>query len=99
MSTLVQSQTPATPDCHLQVPVKLVTELLEIPYLDKRLYRVVMLPNKMEVLLIHDPHTDIARAAMDVHVGSYSNPVKINGLAHAVEHTLTMGTKRVRSVL
>jgi insulysin len=99
MSTLTQPQTPAMPDCHLQLPVKLVTELLETPYLDKRSYRVMMLPNKMEVLLIHDPHTDIARVAMDVHVGSYSNPSKINGLAHAVEHTLTMGTKRVRSVL
>lgn len=37
---------------------------------DKRSYRWIQLPNNLEVLLVHDPTTDKASAAMDVHVGS-----------------------------
>ena len=66
--------------------VELVTDTLEIPSLDDRTYRVVRLPNKLEALLVHDPQTDKASAAMDVGVGSYSDEDDMPGMAHAVEH-------------
>jgi insulysin len=37
---------------------------------------LVKLANQLEVLLISDPDTDRASAALDVHVGSLSDPVK-----------------------
>ncbi|KAM3418074.1 hypothetical protein BST61_g6279 [Cercospora zeina] len=67
---------------------------LEKPLLDNRSYRVIELPNKLEVLLIHDADTDKASAAMDVNVGSLSDPEEMQGMAHAVEHLLFMGTEK-----
>ena len=46
---------------------------LEKPDLDNRTYRVIRLSNKLEALLVHDPDTDMASAAMDVNVGSFSD--------------------------
>ena len=65
--------------------------------LDTRSYRVVQLPNKLQALLIHDADTDKAAAAMDVNVGSFSDYEEMPGIAHAVEHLLFMGTKKVCS--
>jgi insulysin len=76
--------------------VVVVTDVMEKPSLDIRSYRVILLRNKLEVLLIHDPETDKASAALDVNVGSFSDPRDMPGLAHAVEHMLFMGTKKVR---
>ncbi|ORX97184.1 Metalloenzyme, LuxS/M16 peptidase-like protein [Clohesyomyces aquaticus] len=70
-------------------------EDLERPALDDRSYRVVTLPNRLEVLLIHDPNTDKASAALDVNVGSFSDAEDMPGIAHAVEHLLFMGTEKV----
>lgn len=72
-------------------------EDLERPALDDRAYRIITLPNKLEVLLIHDPNTDKASAAMDVNVGSLSDAEDMPGIAHAVEHLLFMGTEKVCS--
>ena len=49
---------------------------------DDRTYRHVALDNGLNVLLIHDPSCDKAAAAMDVHIGSYSDPRDLPGLAH-----------------
>lgn len=68
---------------------------MEKPQLDQRTYRVIQLPNQLEALLIHDPETDKASAAMDVGVGSLSDSDELPGIAHAVEHMLFMGTKKV----
>jgi len=76
-------------------PSSLVADQMQKPQLDTRSYRVVMLPNKLEVLLIHDPDTDKASAAMDVNIGSFSDSADLPGMAHAVEHLLFMGTKKV----
>jgi insulysin len=46
---------------------------LETPSLDHREYCVVPLPNQLEVLLVHDPDTDKATAALDCNVGTFSN--------------------------
>ncbi|KAF2871159.1 Metalloenzyme, LuxS/M16 peptidase-like protein [Massariosphaeria phaeospora] len=69
-------------------------EDLERPALDDRSYRIITLQNQLEVLLIHDPKTDKASAALDVNVGSFSDAKDMPGIAHAVEHLLFMGTKK-----
>ncbi|KXX73626.1 Insulin-degrading enzyme [Madurella mycetomatis] len=74
--------------------VNVVTDRLETPSLDDRSYRVIRLPNQLEALLVHDPKTDKASAAMDVNVGSFSDEDDMPGMAHAVEHLLFMGNKK-----
>jgi len=73
-------------------------EDLERPALDDRSYRIITLQNQLEVLLIHDPKTDKASAALDVNVGSFSDLKDMPGIAHAVEHLLFMGTEKVGQV-
>ena len=72
-----------------------ITDDLERPSVDDRSYRVIELPNKLQALLVHDPETDKASASMNVNVGSYSDDNDMPGMAHAVEHLLFMGTKKV----
>jgi insulysin len=72
-----------------------LTDGMEKPLLDNRTYRVVRLANDLEALLIHDPDTDKASAAMDVNIGSFSDADDMPGMAHAVEHLLFMGTEKV----
>ena len=62
--------------------------------LDERKYQSLVLPNKLKVLLVSDPDSDKAAAAMDVYVGSASNPEDRQGLAHFLEHMLFLGTKK-----
>lgn len=73
---------------------ELITDNLQTPSLDDRSYRVIKLANELEVLLVHDPETDKASAAMDVNVGNFSDPEDMPGLAHSLEHMLFMGTKK-----
>lgn len=81
---------------HRAMPVERLTDnTMEKPLLDDRTYRVVRLTNQLEVLLIHDPDTDKASAALDVNVGSFSDADDMPGMAHAVEHLLFMGTEKV----
>jgi len=42
--------------------------------LDRRSYRALTLPNGLRVLLASDPKADTAAAALDVHVGHFSDP-------------------------
>ncbi len=74
---------------------KRITDSLEKPETDDRSYRVIELSNKLEVLLVHDPNTDKASAALNVNVGNFSDDEDMPGMAHAVEHLLFMGTKKV----
>jgi insulysin len=76
--------------------VERLADRVDKPLLDDRSYRVIKLPNQLEVLLIHDADTDKASAAMDVNVGSFSDVKDLPGIAHAVEHLLFMGTEKVR---
>ena len=43
------------------------------------------------MLLVSDPSTDKAAAAMDVHIGHMSDPPNLPGLAHFCEHMLFLG--------
>lgn len=62
--------------------------------LDDRRYRAVTLGNGLRVLLISDPKAVVAAAALDVHVGSFSDPTELPGLAHFCEHMSFLGTKK-----
>jgi insulysin len=61
---------------------------------DQRQYETFVLANQLKVLLISDPGTDKAAAALDVFVGSTSDPQRWPGLAHFLEHMLFLGTKK-----
>eukprot|EP00123_Amoebidium_parasiticum_P017153 comp23732_c1_seq1/m.40925 comp23732_c1_seq1/g.40925 ORF comp23732_c1_seq1/g.40925 comp23732_c1_seq1/m.40925 type:complete len:972 (-) comp23732_c1_seq1:688-3603(-) len=68
--------------------------LVETSEQDKREYAFFELPNKLKVLVVSDPTTDKAAAAIDVHVGQLHDPVELPGLAHFLEHLLFMGTEK-----
>ena len=61
---------------------------------DQREYYSTTLSNKLTVLLISDPETDKASAALDVNIGSSDDPSEFQGLAHFLEHMLFLGTKK-----
>jgi insulysin len=61
---------------------------------DHRNYRALTLANGMQVLLISDPKTDRAAAAVSVAAGANSDPQEFQGLAHFLEHMLFMGTAK-----
>ncbi|KAH7024472.1 peptidase M16 inactive domain-containing protein [Microdochium trichocladiopsis] len=83
----------ATPPTPGKRAVELVTDKLDKPVTDDREYRVVRLPNQLEVLLASDATVDMASAALAVGVGSFRDG-GIPGLAHAVEHLLFMGSEK-----
>ena len=68
------------------------TASMERSLQDSREYLSFLLPNKLSCLVISDPSTDKASAALDIHVGQYSDT--IHGLAHFLEHMLFMGTTK-----
>ncbi|WFD35037.1 insulysin [Malassezia cuniculi] len=70
------------------------TQQIDKPLSDEREYKLIRLDNELEALLIHDPTTDKASAAMDVRVGHLSDPENLPGMAHFCEHLLFMGTKK-----
>ncbi|KAH0623624.1 hypothetical protein JD844_006573 [Phrynosoma platyrhinos] len=61
---------------------------------DKREYRGLELANGIKAMLISDPTTDKSSAALDVHIGSLSDPPNIAGLSHFCEHMLFLGTQK-----
>ncbi len=62
--------------------------------IDAKQYRYLELNNRLKVLLVSDSETDKAAAALDVYVGSGSDPEGWQGLAHFLEHMLFLGTKK-----
>ena len=65
---------------------------------DDRDYRYVVLPNKMRVLLVSDPSTDKAAAALSIYRGSFHEPDSRPGIAHFLEHMLFIGTEKYPEV-
>ncbi|XP_071560397.1 insulin-degrading enzyme-like [Temnothorax nylanderi] len=63
---------------------------------DRKEYRGLVLKNKMKILLISDPSTDISTAAMNVNIGYNRDPDDLPGLANLCSHMLDMGTKTYR---
>ena len=72
-------------------------EPMEKPLLDTREYRLLRLGNDLEALVISDPDTDKASAAMDIRVGHLCDPPDMQGMAHYCEPVsythLTLPTK------
>lgn len=61
---------------------------------DPRQYEVIVLPNHLRAVLVSDPTTDKAAAAMDVNVGAFNDPPGREGMAHFLEHMLFLGTEK-----
>ena len=82
------STAPSTANSSVLVPTKSSG--------DDRSYRYLVLPNGLQVLLVHDGEADKASAAMDVGVGCWSDPDELPGLAHFLEHMVrtTLRTRR-----
>lgn len=59
---------------------------------DDRSYHSFTLANNLRCLVVSDPTTDKASAALDVNIGQYSDTIP--GLAHFLEHMLFMGTAK-----
>ncbi|KAK9789047.1 hypothetical protein WJX73_010500 [Symbiochloris irregularis] len=64
------------------------------PLKDKLHYEHVKLDNGMDILLVHDPTTEKAACAVDVRVGSLSDPKDFPGLAHFLEHMLFYSSEK-----
>ena len=64
------------------------------PKLDKRSYRAIELPNRLQILLVSDPETDIEAASAHIKAGHYDDPVHRAGLAHFHEHMVFLGTEK-----
>ena len=65
------------------------------PATDNKEYRAVELSNGLKVMLVSDPTTETAAAAMNIHCGSFQDPLELPGLAHFHEHMVFLGTKKV----
>ena len=65
---------------------------MEIPKIDNRKYRPIVLTNKISVLLISDPETTESATSLSVNIGC--NQDTIPGIAHFLEHMLFMGTHK-----
>ncbi|MDX1678859.1 insulinase family protein [Arsukibacterium sp.] len=61
---------------------------------DQRQYKTLVLPNKLEVMLVSDPTTEKSAASLSVGVGLLQDPMTQQGMAHYLEHLLFMGTER-----
>ncbi|XP_035807067.2 insulin-degrading enzyme isoform X1 [Amphiprion ocellaris] len=72
---------------------RVVSDIIRSPE-DKRVYRGLEFTNGLKAMLISDPTTDKSSAALDVHIGSLSDPANISGLAHFCEHMLFLGTQK-----
>lgn len=84
---LLQGCTASGPD------VTAAVEIVKSPN-DERSYRYVELDNGLRALLVSDADADKAAAALDIYVGSASNPKDRAGLAHFLEHMLFLGTDK-----
>lgn len=78
-----------------KMSVKVVAEKdILVPDVDKRQYRYLTLPNKLNVLVVSDDSADKCAACCCVEVGSMQDPAEAQGLAHFLEHMLFMGTEK-----
>lgn len=57
-------------------------------------HQILILPNGLECLLIHDPSSEIIDGAMAVKSGAFDDPDGALGLAHLTEHLLLRGSKQ-----
>ncbi|RKP37875.1 insulin-degrading enzyme, partial [Dimargaris cristalligena] len=72
------------------------TGVLEQSVSDDNQYRLIELPNQLRAVIIQAPADDAIQssAALNVRVGDFADPPKLQGLAHYCEHLLFMGTDK-----
>src|SRR5690606_13679911 len=75
------------------IPASPMAEIIKSPN-DDREYMAVMLPNRLQVVLVSDPTIEVAAVSMGVGVGSFQDPDAQLGLAHYLEHMLFLGTEK-----
>ena len=63
------------------------------PRTDERSYESITLANQLQAMIVSDPDAEKAAAALDCHVGHFSDPECVPGLAHFCEHMLFLGTE------
>ncbi|WP_028669505.1 insulinase family protein [Saccharospirillum impatiens] len=61
---------------------------------EDRVFHQYELENGLTVVLVSDEDAEVAAAALNVSVGSWSNPADLPGLAHFLEHMLFLGTEK-----
>lgn len=86
--------TPAcigAPSKELRAAVEVFKGIILKSPADPRDYRAITLANGLRALLVSDPKTAQASAALSVHVGFNSDPDGLPGLAHFCEHMLFLG--------
>ncbi|XP_028967540.1 insulin-degrading enzyme [Galendromus occidentalis] len=69
-------------------------EITKKPVVDNASYISLRLRNDMDVIIASDPSLEDAEVALCVKVGSWSDPVELQGLAHFTEHVLFLGNKK-----
>ncbi|KAJ7315592.1 Metalloenzyme, LuxS/M16 peptidase-like protein [Mycena albidolilacea] len=74
-------------------PFSVFTKSLQKSEQDDREYRLILLENGLEAMLVHDSKANKAAASLDVAVGHLRDPDDIPGLAHFCEHLLFMETE------
>ncbi|XP_070497154.1 nardilysin-like [Chironomus tepperi] len=80
--------------------IEIFEEPLKSPS-DRKQYRLLKLPNGLKVLLVKNAeNTDInlkdnlAAVALVVDVGSFDDPIEVQGLSHFLEHMVFMGSQK-----
>ena len=66
---------------------------IEVSRADERRYALRTLANGLRVIVVSDPRADMAAAALEVSVGSFSDG-DVEGLAHFCEHMCFLGTEK-----
>ncbi|KAI5187950.1 insulysin [Nematocida homosporus] len=61
--------------------------------LDQNSYKTIVLPNKLQVVLITNPNAIKGAACLKVQVGDMHAPTEHLGMAHLLEHMLLMSTE------
>ena len=61
---------------------------------DKNEYYYDILPNGLRYIVISNKDIDISAVGLDVYIGSADDPKEYQGLAHCLEHTIFLGTKK-----
>ncbi|PVF99224.1 hypothetical protein CPB86DRAFT_757279 [Serendipita vermifera] len=64
------------------------TGSIELASCNKRKYRLILLSNGMQVMLIHDDKCEQAAASMCVGAGYLDDPDEMQGMAHLCEHLI-----------
>jgi insulysin len=94
--SLVSAAPPSRPGALLQPVAQLAADDFSVVKAarDSRLFRALELSNGIRLVLVSDAKAEMAGASLDVHVGSYSDPEDLPGLAHFCEHMLFLASKK-----